>query len=482
MTDAEAVSGVVPVSGGEEVAAEESVGLTSQNRDTGCPSVDAAVGATAEDSVAHRWSAATRVGFRFAFCYFMLYCLCCGNATLWEAIPVAGGYISYYLWLPFGMAAQWLAQHVVHVQGIGAKMHGSGSGDKAIDWIAFAVMLAVAALGTVVWTALDRKRAHYQTLSAWLRFTIRLTLGMGMLSYGFAKVFPMQMQTPLLPVLNEPLGNTSPMTMLWTLLGLNPVYEMVCGGAEVLAGALILFRRTALLGALLTAFVVTNVVLYNMFFDVPVKLYAGHLLLLSLFVVLPDAGPMFAFFWQHRPAAPLGVWVPPARRRWFRITTAVVEIAFAVMVVGGNIYYTGQYWWKAHQAERVSSPLVGGWRIDAATLKGKSQPYVVALDQQAKELWVGDVMRGDIRAGDGALYRAGLEVDAAKHTLELHANGATGATFGFAMPDKDHLVLTPTGKDAEKVPAMWLTRIPVMGRYPLMERGFHWVNEWGLER
>jgi hypothetical protein len=443
---------------------------------------DASVAATPEDALPHRWNPATRLGFRFAFCYFLLYCLCCGNATLWEAIPVVGGYISYYLWLPFGLAAQFLAQHLFHVQGIGAKIHGSGSGDKAIDWIAFAVMLSTAALATLLWTALDRKRPHYQTLAAWLRFTIRLTLGMGMVSYGFAKVFPMQMQTPLLPVLNEPLGNTSPMTMLWTLIGLNPLYEMVCGAAEVLAGALILFRRTALLGALLTAFVITNVVLYNMFFDVPVKLYAGHLLLLSVFVVLPDLQPMFAFFWQHRPAAPLGVWVPPARRRWFRIATAVIEIAFAVLVVGGNIYYTGQYWWKMRAAAHTASPLVGGWRIDAATLKGKPQPYLVAIDQSATELWVATVMSGDIRAGDGALYRAGLTLDAAKHTLQLQANGAKEATFAFAMPDTDHLLLTPTGKEADSVPAIRLTRIPVPATYPLLQRGFHWVNEWGLER
>ena len=51
------------------------------------------------------------------------------------------------------------------------------------------------------------------------------------------------MQPPNLAVLNEPLGQASPLTLLWTLLGLLPMYKRVCGAAEVLGGVLILFRR-----------------------------------------------------------------------------------------------------------------------------------------------------------------------------------------------------------------------------------------------
>ena len=41
-------------------------------------------------------------------------------------------------------------------------------------------------------------------------FLLRLNVGMGMLQYGFYKVFPVQMQPPNLAVLNEPVGNTCP--------------------------------------------------------------------------------------------------------------------------------------------------------------------------------------------------------------------------------------------------------------------------------
>jgi hypothetical protein len=41
-------------------------------------------------------------------------------------------------------------------------------------------------------------------------------------------------------------------TLLWTLIGFNPIYEAVCGAIEVVAAILLFFRRTALAGAILT--------------------------------------------------------------------------------------------------------------------------------------------------------------------------------------------------------------------------------------
>ena len=102
-----------------------------------------------------RWSPGTRIAFRFAFCYFLMYALCCGNATIWEVVPKIGGTINDWLSWPFLHAAQWLGQHLFHLTGVGAKLHGTGSGDTILNWIAVGVMLATALLATLIWTALD---------------------------------------------------------------------------------------------------------------------------------------------------------------------------------------------------------------------------------------------------------------------------------------------------------------------------------------
>jgi hypothetical protein len=429
------------------------------------------------------WTAATRVVFRFSFCYFMIYALCCGNATIWEVIPFhIGEHLENWFSWPFFHGAQWLGQHLFHLHGLGAKLHDTGSGDTILNWIAVGIMLAIAIVATLLWTAFDRSRT-YPTLFAWLRFTLRLTLGVAMLNYGLAKLFPLQMSPPMLAVLNEPLGNTSPMTMLWTLIGLNPIYEMICGAAEVAGGLLILYRRTALFGALLTAFVVSNVVLYNFFFDVPVKIYAAHLLLMSIVVIAPDFKPLFGFFWQHRASAPSGIWVPPTKRRAFRITTIVIEIFFVVMtaIVAPFSYYPGY----KHQRDslRHPSPWVGRWHVDTSTLAGAPHPIITGDGAPMTDMFVEPSGRANVRSSDDELWRAGMNFDDKKHTLDFGSEFTDHPmVFAVSQPDAMHVVLTPTGDGAKTDPVLTLTRIPLPQHYPLLDRGFHFVNEWGLER
>jgi hypothetical protein len=100
------------------------------------------------------------------------------------------------------------------VTGVGAHFHITGSGDTAINWIAVGLMLLTTLIVAVLWSTLDRQRREYRTLAAWLRFLLRLTLVFTLLGYGFDKIFPLQMPPPLLAVLNEPLGQSSPMTLL----------------------------------------------------------------------------------------------------------------------------------------------------------------------------------------------------------------------------------------------------------------------------
>jgi hypothetical protein len=431
-----------------------------------------------------RWSFATRLAFRLGFCYLMIYALCCGNATLWEIIPWAGGYINYWLSWPFSHAAQWLGQHLFRLTGVGSKLHGTGSGDTILSWIAVGVMLAVAIIATLLWTAFAELRSParhplaYPRLFFWFRLTIRLTLGVAMLNYGLAKVFPLQMAPPSLAVLNEPLGNTSPMTMLWTLIGLNPVYEMICGAAECLAGILILFRRTGLLGELLTAFLATNIVLYNFCYDVPVKLYAAHLLLLSTALIIPDMPGLINFFFLHRPSRPIDGWVKPARRYGLRVETISVIVVLLLAVLP-NAFQLRNGYAQQLAREKHPSPLIGQWHLIAAT-----KPYLTGDGLPMTDIFLEPSGRVMVRSTDNVLWRGGAHVDDKKHTLELFSVGHDGAppVYAVTQPNPLQLVLTPTGKDAKNDGILTLTRVPLPTHYPLLERGFHFVNEWGLER
>ena len=423
------------------------------------------------------WSLATRLAFRFGFCYLMMYALCCGNATIWEVIPFhIGEHLNNWFSWPFFHAAQWLGQHLFHLTGVGAKLHGTGSGDTILNWIAIGVMFVVAILATLIWTALDRRSTAYPRLFFWFRLTLRLTLGVAMVGYGLAKLFPLQMSPPSLAVLNEPLGNTSPMTMLWTLIGLNPIYEMICGAAEVAAGLLIFFRRTTLLGALLTAFLSTNIVLYNFCFDVPVKIYAAHLLFLSLAVAAPDFRALFRFFFLHLPATPRGGWSRPARRYGLRIET-VVTVVVILLVVAPQAYQSGKFYAKQLASERNPPPFTGQWHVASAT-----RPVLTGDGLPMTDIFFEPSGRTMLRDSATVLWRAFTQVDNKKHTMLLASEVGEPITYAMTQPDPSHLILKPTGKNAKNDGTLALVRVPLPSHYPLEDRGFHWVNEWGLER
>jgi hypothetical protein len=426
-----------------------------------------------------RWSLATRLAFRFAFCYLMIYALGCANATLWEVIPFhIGEHLDDWTSWPFFHSAQWLGQHLFHLTGVGAKLHGTGSGDTILNWIAVGVMLTVAILATIIWSAVDYKTTAYPRLFFWFRLILRLTLGVAMLTYGLVKLFPLQMGPPSLAVLNEPLGNTSPMTMLWTLIGLNPIYEMVCGAMELMGGIFILFRRTALLGALLVAFLSTNIVLYNFCYDVPVKLYALHLLFMSIAVLAPDLPGLFNFFFLHRPWTPTGGWTRPARRYGIRLETAITVAVLLLAALPEAFGLRGAY---SHQlaSQRHPAPLTGEWHLSSTT-----KPFLTGDGVPLSDIFFEPSGRAMIRSSDGVLWRGGAALDDKKHTLQLFVSGHVGdpPLYALTQPDATHLVLTPTGKQAKDNGTLALTRIPVPTHYPLLDRGFHFVNEWGLER
>lgn len=93
-----------------------------------------------------------------------------------------------------------------------------------------------------------------------------------MIGYGLIKVFALQMLKPQLQQLVAPLGDLTRMGLVWTFMGISPVYQSFTGAAEVMGGLLLFWRRTRLLGATIVAVVMTNVVLLNFLYDIPVKL------------------------------------------------------------------------------------------------------------------------------------------------------------------------------------------------------------------
>src|SRR6202021_1708621 len=109
-----------------------------------------------------------------------------------------------------------------------------------------------------------------------------------------------------------------------------------------------------------------NGLLFDFFFDVPVKIYAGHLVLFSIAIIAPDVRSLLDFFWRHKPASLTSLWAPAPQRPASRIAIRILEFALALMVLTS---IPGHYGSFAQQLDRARNPhaLTGQWHVDSST-------------------------------------------------------------------------------------------------------------------
>ncbi|MBF6191221.1 DoxX family protein [Nocardia sp. CDC186] len=426
------------------------------------------------------WRATTRVAFRFGFLYFGLFCLVypsivpefLGSAR--EGLPD---------WVNSGAAR---ALRPV-IEGTGTRVFGASvaantasiSGDQAYFWVLVFVVLVVAVLGTVVWSALDRRRPHYRALQPWLLLFVRLCLAGQMIAYGMAKAIPTQMPPTPLSRLLEPYGNFSPMAVLWNHIGVSPQYEILLGCAELLAGVLLFVPRTALVGALLALVCTTQVFVLDMTYDVPAKILSFHLMLLCLVLLAPEAGRLANVLVLDRPTGPSTA--PPLLRspRADRIA-AVMQIALGVWLVFSNAY-TGWERWNEQGAGRPEPPLYGIWAVTDFSVDGKTLPPLTTDGLRWQRI-VFDRDGVTVQRMDGQLVPVLAMVDPDARTVVMAAPpAAAGAgpqplgSFGFDRPAPDRLTLT--GTLAGQPVSVALTSV-ALDDFPVRGRGFHWVQEY----
>ena len=390
---------------------------------------------------------------------------------------------------PFSAATQWVAHHLFKVVGIAATSHPTDARDTALGWITLLVVALVAGIATVVLTRAVKSDDRRTRCEVWLRYYIRFALIAIMLRYSIMKIFPLQMSRPSIAVLNETVGHTSPMTLLWTLIGSSPAYQIMSGALEACCAALLFFRRAALLGAVLGVVVMANVTALNLCFDVPVKLGALLLLLAFLTLIARDVPNLTSFFLRAAYAKAQTQWRPLFTSSRSRAAALVLEATLVAFTLYSIVPFS--YASAARESANVAVPSVlsGEWHVDSATRKQGGEdtnaPVLTAEGSPMTVLYLEPDGRAMARSMDGRLWRAGANVDSRQHVLELYSNYFDGlrfqGTFNYLQSDHDHLVLKPENP-GDNLSTLHLTRTPLSATYPLLQSRFHWVEEWALER
>jgi hypothetical protein len=94
-------------------------------------------------------------------------------------------------------------------------------------------------------------------------FFARVVAAYLMMQYGFFKLMGAQF-TMLDSQLDLPLKQVTPFWLTWYYFGMSPTYGTVIALGQIVGGTLLIFRRTALAGAILLAPIVANILLIDL--------------------------------------------------------------------------------------------------------------------------------------------------------------------------------------------------------------------------
>lgn len=353
--------------------------------------------------------------------------------------------------------------------------------DSMFEWIRVLCFLVVAFAGALVWGWFDVRRRHDRMVHDLVRVYLRYVLAATMLMYGVIKVMHLQMPYPSPDVLLATYGDSDPGGLMWTFMGYSPAYQAFTGLAEVAGALLLLFRRTTTLGALVVAAVMSNIVMLDLCYDVPVKLDAMHLLLFALFLLGPDLLRLANVLVLNRPAeaAPLARNWPT---RWIGNAAGVTK----VLMVGWILYLSvGQELWRAASIYHTPKPeLYGIYDVEVFTRDGQTVPPLLTDKTRWRRVNFGEeggleVFRMDHSYFFG--YRpekiTHLRTDSTQGVLTLNSGSGQAGTLpilvAYTRPAPDQLRLNGRFDGAEL--SMLLRRIDEKN-FPLVKHKFRWVG------
>jgi uncharacterized membrane protein YphA (DoxX/SURF4 family) len=415
---------------------------------------------------------------RWGVVYWTLFCL----FYVWGDTNGVFARLSTSIHAAWDPVVLWICGAVLAIPGKLSTQLG-GSGDKIIDWVSLLCFATIASIVTIMWSALDRRRARDRELRELLRVVVRYTIASSMLGFGIAKVFLLQFPDPRTGRLLQHYGDSSPMGLLWTFIGASHPYQLFSGAMETLGAMLLLFRRTTTLGALVLVTVLANVVMLDFCYDVPAKIVSAHFLVICAWLALPDLGRLANVLVLHRPAQPVSC-RPLVIRRWLRAARLIIKSAVIIVFLAATVKTVlddrqflapsppGEHWYD------------GSWQVISFDCKDASGASIVTRNTR----W--DRVRFESANGishatwhfadDSYADSYTVSIDEAKRAMSLspathespHPTGPV--VLHYVQLDPDHLELTgAVGTQQLRVQVERFQRETML----LVNRGFHWVSE-----
>jgi hypothetical protein len=422
------------------------------------------------------WSLPQRFAFRVAFIYVVLF-----------FFPLPSGlsspdFLSSAFDGVWHRLVPWVGRTFLGLQ---IANFSNGSGDTLYDWLRIGTMAAIAILGAVIWSILDRRRANYATLGGWAHLFLRYAVAISMVTYGMSKVIKLQFPTPGYGRLTETYGESSPMGLLWTFMGFSTAYTFFAGASELLGAVLLFFRRTATLGAIVTALVMLNIALLNFCYDVPVKIGSLHLLFGALLLLIPQLRRLFQAVVLGRATPPAPDIGPHFASPAMRGVSFALKVLIVVAVLGTQFSQALEF--KRTFGDRGNPKPPDGWYTVSSLRRDGVELPALATNGDRWQTFV--LLRGYVRLwGFDRSTRLFKIYGDTQHEFVLMpagdmgepvANAHSAGQVRFQLAPNGHATLKGT-LDGHQIDVA-MDRASTKN-FPLLKREFHWVSEFPYNR
>jgi len=419
------------------------------------------------------WSNAQKIAFRFFMIFFILYIFFNPNGVLPYSDDLYNIYIgSFHTLIP------WMAKHILHL----AKpvtTFTNGSGDTTYDYLVILLMGAISVVGAAIWSITGRNTRNYNKLFYWLTVVLRYYVGITMLSYGFAKVIKLQFPSPSFSRLLEPVGKMSPMGLAWTYLGYSTGFNYFAGFAEIAVG-LLFFRKTSTLGAIMGLVVAGNIMAINYCFDVPVKLLSTFLVVMCIFLLSRDYRRLINFFFKNKEALPANLTPHRFKTPWKNYVLTTVKCLLIAYTVFFD--FKGSLSAEKLYGESAPKPPLYGLYNVVTFVKNRDtlKPLTTDTTRWAKFI-ISYQGSAQIALMNDSMTYYSFKPDVKKHTItaSTYADTTTKYHLTYTTPKPGVMELKGTWKKD----SIFVRLHKIDGNnFPLMKRGFHWVNEFPFNR
>jgi len=361
----------------------------------------------------------------------------------------------------------------------------NGSGDTSYCWAELWLCLSIAVIGCIIWSVLDRKRDNYTKLNYWLCLIARYYLVIVAFAYGIIKIFCWQMVFPSLHQLATPLGDLLPMRLSWLFIGYSSPYQIFSGVMEVFAGSLLLYRRTATLGAFVATGVFINVMMLNLCYDIPVKIFSMQLVFVSLFLLANESKRLICFFILNRPADTCSIYHFNYSKKWMKVTRYILKSVLILLIVvipfGKGLFSLI----PDFRITKAKQPIFknGFYEVSDYSVGKRNAPLAFADTMRWKNI-VLENGGGSVETGDTTFKKRynrhyfGYTFNEMQRTVSFvrkMPNNIDSAliTMRYTKPDSNTIKLWGThGKDSLFVELKLTKR-----HFQLAERQFHWLSE-----